>query len=146
MSIEQGTLSSVGFVNVGLFCQAVVNELFAIEDSKGRLPPHPASLKVAVESLKFIEGEQVADPSSVAFKSYEALVILSGTGSTQSVGDVKELLACIVDDTTPAPTRLTKTEQAIDIFTKFSSRALMNVRSPEDRMPEGVSKLVANRG
>jgi len=150
MSIEADPNSIIGYVNLGLFAQAVLKELHEIEDNEGNLPPNVESLGVAMRSLAFLDTGRTVDPgglSNLVFNSYEEISTLFQALEKSSLGvsDLESLVGLlrkVSAPETPPRQRLSNAQDAARFFSGLSERAVADSRFPEEWMPTGVKEFV----
>jgi len=154
MAIETNPLSGIGYVNLALFSQALLRELFRIQDNSGQLPEGHDMLDNARATLDYLTGQgdtqnedEELPRSSCPLRRYESLatfyeVFEESPGEVKSFGSIAEILRDVLNEQSQKTERLEKVEKAIIFLRKVSERAIEKMRYPEDAMPKGVHELV----
>lgn len=144
---------SIGYVTLGLFSHALVDELFEARRKPESPPARRKMITIAAYSLKAIRSPADVDQSQwrdLVFQNYqEARTLLDAFGARAGVDSAKELestLDDIVREETIQSKRLNDIDKAIKFFTELERMAVVNTECPEERVPPGVRQLVGGRG
>jgi len=137
--------STIGYVTLGLFSNAVLRELFAIVDECGELPKKEA-IQAAIDSLRDLErpGSVSVASERLCFRGYEAAVTLfdvleSGETQYTQTAELVDLLEKVKAG--PKEPRVENAESAISFFRQLSRRASVNSQVPQQLIPAGVRQL-----
>jgi len=137
---------TIDYVRVGLFAQAVLEELFAIVDNQGKLPKQMPSIQRAIESLKDVDNLGGVSGLDLAFRTYEAEATLREvlrayqSGSMQPK-DLRELLQGSLSPNISPDDRVVLVNKGVSFFTKLAQQAVVNTQFPHDDIPPGVREL-----
>ncbi len=148
MSTQTRPSGSAEYVSLGLFCQALLNELGKIQAAGGKLPKKQRVLPLAVESLASLENQEPPVRSASAFRSYAQVTALhqvlhKRVSGLSKIDDLKEALSRIQAKRTSCTQRLSLTEKAIKFFENLSQYAVENAWFPQNEIPLGVRNLAA---
>ena len=141
---------SVGYVSLGLFAHAVLDELSEAKGNPEKPPTRNKAILLAIRSLG--EMESVASlkspgSKSLVFRSYQEVTTLRGMFSTQSRVkdrvDLQKTLSAIVGDDTKKSTRSVSINTAMLFFSELARKAVLNAEYSEERVPPGVKQLVS---
>ena len=139
---------SAEYVSLGLFCQALLNELGKIQAAGGKLPKKQRVLPLAVESLASLENQEVFVRSASAFRSYAQVTALNKVlgekvSGLRKIDDLRKVLRGIKAKKTSRTERLSLTEKAIKFFEGLSQYAVESAWFPQNEIPLGVRSLAA---
>ncbi len=144
---------SIGYVTLGLFSHALLNELLEAKRKPGTPPAKRKMITIATESLKAIRSPKEVDTSlwrDLVFQNYqEARTLFSAIDAHRGIGSAAELenlLGEIVRAETTEAKRLSDIDRTIRFFGQLARMAIINAECPEERVPPGVRKLVAGLG
>jgi hypothetical protein len=105
---------SIGYVTLGLFSYALLNELSEAKSKPDTPPQKRKVITIAIESLQAITSPEEVQPSSwrnLVFQNYQEVRTLYGVFTTQQginePGELKCILDEIVQDGTTKSKRLT---------------------------------------
>jgi len=142
MALESAPIKGTVYLNLSLFCQAVLNELWDIERGPSAAVRKPTALERAINSLR--NSPKVQEQEKV-FQSYEEMRVLAEVlkrHGIRSQDGLADLLAAITTSKARQP-KISKTQKAITLFAELSKQASARVRFPEEGMPERVRHFVS---
>lgn len=141
---------SVGYVSLGLFAHAVLDELSEAKSKPDRPPTRKKALELATRSLGAMESAaslKSPESKSLVFRSYQEVTTLRGMFSTgqrvKSRVDLQDTLSTIVKDDTKRSDRLASIETTMLFFSELARKAVLNAEYSEERVPAGVKQLVS---
>jgi hypothetical protein len=144
---------SIGYVTLGLFSQALLDELLEAKRKPGDPPARRAMITIARESLKAIRSPQdVASElwRDLVFQNYQEartlLDVFDAYTGISSRDELENILDEIVRSDTAQSKRLSDIKRAIGFFGELGRRAVVNTECPEERVPPRVRDLVGGRG
>jgi hypothetical protein len=144
---------SIGYVTLGLFSHALLDELLEARRKPSGPPTKRKMITIATYSLKAIRCPTDVDRSQwrdLVFQNYqEARTLLDALGAHTGVSSADELentLDDIVQEETTEDKRLSDIDKAIGFFGELGRMAVVNTECPEERVPPGVRQLVGGRG
>lgn len=144
---------SIGYVTLGLFSHALLDELLEAKRKPGDPPAKRKMITIATESLKAIRSPRDVDASlwrDLVFQNYqEARTLFSVIDAHRGVdkpAELENMLVEILRVETTATKRLHDVDKAIAFFGELARMAVINAECPEERVPPGVRQLVAGVG
>ena len=141
---ESNPISSIGYVNAGLFAHSVLNELFDVKEFS-QLRSRVA-IDTVLRSLRLLKGEDVvSEDEEFAFASYEEIDTLiralEASDQVQSIDELEKLLSSVISQ----PKKKEELSKAIDFFLCLSRQAIDSTRFPQKRLPEKVRSFVQSK-
>ena len=141
---------SIGYVTLGLFTHALLDELLEAK-KKPEIPPDKQKMiTIATQSLKAIKSPAEVDPShwrNLVFQNYQEAKTLQETfvanAGIENPDELEEILDIITQTNTNQSNRLLNIEKAMSFFEKLAQMAIINAECPEERVPPGVRQLVS---
>jgi hypothetical protein len=141
---------SIGYVTLGLFTHALLDELLEAK-KKPEIPPDKQKMiTIATQSLKAIKSPAEVDPShwrNLVFQNYQEAKTLQETfvanAGIENPDELEEILDIITQTNTNQNNRLLNIEKAMSFFEKLAQMAIINAECPEERVPPGVRQLVS---
>jgi hypothetical protein len=140
---------SVGYVTLGLFSHALLDELLEAKRKPETPPARKQMVIIAIESLKAIESPGAVEPSrwkDLVFQDYQEARTLRKALNVQTgmenVDQIRETLDEIIGPNTPKKKRMQNTDKAIKFFGELARIAIINAECPEESVPRGVRELV----
>jgi len=140
---------SIGYVTLGLFTNALLDELFEAKRKPETPPARKRMIAIAADSLQAIKSPEKVEPSrwrDLVFQNYQeartlhrALVVLKGN----DVDQLRNTLENIVGTDTTKESRVESADRAIEFFGELARMAVINAESPEEQVPPGVRQLVS---
>ncbi len=140
---------SIGYVTLGLFSHALLDELLEAKRKPESPPEHKEMIKLAIDSLKAIESPEDIEQSrleNLVFQNYQEVTTLRKMFPTRQIKDSKslrELLNTIVEKDNNKRKRLKSIDKGITFFAELAQKAVINAEYPEERVPAGVRQLVS---
>lgn len=137
---------SVGFVTLGLFSNALLNELFEAQREPGSAPKCAEMINLAIDSLESVNcGDLPADGvSELVFQDYQEVSTLRATLSQAAISDVDSLsgvLKKIISPEIEEPARRENIECSIHFFIELAKSAIINAEYSVEDVPLGVRHL-----
>jgi len=135
----------MGYVTLGLFTSALLDELLKIKKNPGATPEHTQVIKLTIDSLNAIKSPKAVDKQSLpdlVFQDYQEVSTLRKTLSSfsKSIDDIVKTLndICITSD---SEKRSKDVYDAILFFMELAHRSIINAECTEERVPPGVKLL-----
>ncbi|HUX02695.1 MAG: hypothetical protein WBD63_10865 [Phycisphaerae bacterium] len=143
---------SMGYVTLGLFAHALLDELLDARTARKSRPAHSDMIELAIESLSALENPRRTSPSRVpdlVFQTYQEVSTLrrllqaKKVPSVSDPGSLKALLCTVVDKGKgiPKPRRAKAIDQSMTFFAELAKQAIINAESPEEKIPSGVRQI-----
>lgn len=140
---------SIGYVTLGLFTHALLDELLEAK-SRPENPPHRCDMiNLAIESITSIEKPEESISSNTAdlvFQNYQEITTLNEALSVHrepsDLRELQEVLNNIVESHVDSQKRGENIKKGIDFFAEVARRAIINAECPEEQVPPGVRQLV----
>jgi len=146
---------SIGYVTLGLFTHALLNELLEAKGKPAYAPTRTEMITLAIDSLKAIESPAQFEPSrktELVFQNYQEVTtlrkmfdtqkILEGQDTVKSLRSLQGVLNKIISTDIEAIERLGYLSKAIEFFSNLARKAVINAEYPEEKVPPGVRLLV----
>ena len=144
---------SIGYVTLGLFANALIDELLqAASDPESPLTQKPM-ITLAMDSIQAFE-----KPGSIKAPRFEELVfqdyqeatalrktLRSSEATFNDVSTLRDSLDKIVDADVNKETRKENIHKAITFFCKLGREAIVDAECPEEQIPPGVIRLAVTR-
>jgi hypothetical protein len=144
---------SIGYVTLGLFSHALLDELLEAKRRPEAPPAKRKMITIAIESLKAVRSPKDVDPSlwrDLVFQNYQEARTLFGAidahRGVDSPDELENMLAEILRAEATEIERLHDIDRAIAFFGELARMAVINAECPEERVPPGVRQLVAGVG
>lgn len=141
---------SIGYVTLGLFSHALLDELSEVKRRPEAPPTRRRMIDIATESLNAITSPDRVDRShwkNLVFQNYqEARTLRGALGAQEQMGDIDGLRTTLIHITNSAATteeRIENTDKAMRFFADLARMATTNAERPEERVPPGVRRLVS---
>ena len=137
---------SVGFVTLGLFSNALLNELLDAQQKLSIPPERSEMIDLAIESLESVGCAQIPVKvvSTLVFQDYQEISTLRKTFSQTEINDVSglsEVLKKIIDPEIDEKTRRINIDSSIHFFSTLARSAIMNAEYSVEDVPLGVRHL-----
>lgn len=139
---------SIGYVTLGLFSNALLNELQEAANNPGCVPEHREMIDLAIDSF-----HEIKFPKSISRPRFADLVFqkhqeanalrktLSSSKTKTNLREMNKVLDTIVKDEVTADRRSKSIEKAVDFFRELARTAIIKAECPEERIPPGVAQL-----
>lgn len=142
---------SVGYVTLGLFAHAVLDELLEASRDPASSPSRKDMIQLAIDSLGAVEDPRRVDHSRVpplVFQRYQEVHTLrkllgSPNADPATVADLGITLTCILDTASPPRLRQASCKKTILFFRDLAKQAAMSAEFPAEQVPAGVRALAA---
>jgi hypothetical protein len=141
---------SVGYVSLGLFAHAVLDELSEAKSKPETPPTRKKAIELAIRSLGAMQSATSLKPSeskNFVFRSYQEVTTLrrmfSGGQRIKNADELQSILSVIVRDDIKKSGRLAKIDVAMLFFSELARKAVLNAEYSEERVPPGVRLLVS---
>jgi len=139
---------SIGYVTLGLFTSALLDELFEAKKQPETPPARKRMIAIAADSLEAVKSPEKVEASrwrDLVFQDYQEARTLYTALKEQSVDvdDLRNALQAIVNHETPRDSRARSADEAIAFFSRLAGMAVINAESPEEQVPPGVRQLVS---
>ena len=141
---------SIGYVTLGLFTHALLDELLEVKKRPESPPDRHKMITIATQSLKAIRSPAEVDPShwrDLVFQNYQEARTLQGAFAANVGITNPEQLEKILDDIIKTDTntskRLSDIEKSTKFFETLAQMAIINAECTEERIPPGVRQLVS---
>lgn len=142
---------SIGYVTLGLFSHALLDELLEARREPEAPPVRKEMVNRAIDSLRAISSPERVEPSrwrNLAFQNYQEIRTLFATLEEQegktNIEELAAMLEGIVSEATEKDNRLEDIQKTMDFFRSLARTAVMNAESPEEQVPPSIRKLVAS--
>jgi len=142
---------SIGYVTLGLFAHALLDELLEAKKKPEAAPVRKKMMRLAEESLEAMESPDAVEPSrwrNLVFQNYQESetlrTVLSAHPEVGDIGGLREILSTIVLPNATRDERLENIDKAMDFFAELARMAVINAECPEEQVPPGVRQLVAS--
>ena len=142
---------SVGYVSLGLFASALLEELLEAASDPSVAPKKTEMIKLGIDSLEAFEKPKPIERSRfgfLVFQNYQQAstlrktVSLHGSGSGD-IGELCGVLRKIIGNEVSASERSKSIKNAMGFFCELARASIMNAERQEERIPQGVIKLVS---
>lgn len=141
---------SIGYVTLGLFTHALLDELLEAKKRPENPPDRHEMITIATQSLKAIRSPAEVDRShwrDLVFQNYQEARTLQGAFAAnrgiENPDQLEEILDGITQTDTKQSKRVRDIEKATRFFEKLAQMAIINAECPEERVPPGVRQLVS---
>lgn len=139
---------SMGYVTLGLFTNALLDELLEIRRHIDDAPERTKIIKLAIKSLEAVDSPQSVDPKllpDLVFQDYQEVSTLRKILSSSSMSS-SDLVRNLIDicDTIDSNKRGKDVLAAIGFFSELSHKSIVNAERTEERIPPGV-KLIGSK-
>jgi hypothetical protein len=141
---------SVGYVSLGLFAHAVLDELSEVRSKPETPPTRKKAIELAIRSLGAMQSATSLKPfesKNLVFRSYQEVTTLrrmfSAGQRIKSPDELQSILSAIIGDDTKKSDRLASIEAAMLFFSELARKAVLNAEYSEERVPPGVRQLVS---
>ena len=143
---------SIGYVTLGLFSHALLDELLEAKSNLSIAPKRKEMIELARDSLLAVDSpEKIPDRSRFAdlvFQNYQEITtlrsVLNPRGIFKDSAQVEESLNIILRDKTDRGKRGRHIEKAIGFFRELAKNAIINAETPEERIPPGVRQVASS--
>lgn len=137
---------SVGYVTLGLFSNALLNELFEAKQETSIAPVRIEMITLAIESLENVSCENLPAglASKLVFQDYQEVSTLRTTLSSSAINNVSGLsgiLKTIINSEIDEPIRRTNIDNSILFFSTLAHSAIINAERTTEDAPLGVRHL-----
>ena len=137
---------SIGYVTLGLFSNALLNELQEAANNLGCVPEHREMIDLAIDSFHEIQSpKSISRPhfADLFFQKHQEASALRKTlrSSRTTPRKVTDMLDTIVRDEVSADKRSKSIEKAVGFFRELARTAIIKAECPEERIPPGVAQL-----
>jgi hypothetical protein len=143
---------SIGYVTLGLFTHALLEELLEARKRPEVRPDRHKMITIASQSLKAIRSPAEVDSShwrDLVFQNYQESrtlhAVLGPYAGIDDLDELERLLDGILEAGTKKNKRLRDIEKAMRFFEELARIAVINAERPEERVPSGVRQLVGRR-
>ena len=137
---------SIGYVTLGLFSNALLNELQEAANNPGCVPEDREMLDLVIDSFHEIQSpKSISHPrfADLVFQKHQEASALRKTlrSSRTTPRKVTDMLDTIVRDEVSADKRSKSISKAIGFFSDLARTAIIKAECPEERIPPGVTQL-----
>jgi len=139
---------SIGYVTLGLFSNALIDELLESEQTPDTPLQHRPMLELAIDSIKEVECPgTIKRPrlEELVFQDYQEASTLRKTLGLPSTPqrDISDLLESLESLINVKETKNRKKNilKVIDFFCQLGRAAIVNSERPEEQVPPGVAQL-----
>jgi hypothetical protein len=137
---------SIGYVTLGLFSNALLNEIQEAANNPECVPEHREMIDLAIDSFhemqspKLISRPRFAD---LVFQKHQEANALRKTlrSSNTNIYKMTKVLNTVVKDNVTANERSKSIKEAVDFFRELARTAIIKAECPEERIPPGVAQL-----
>ena len=141
---------SVGYVTLGLFSHALLDELSEARNTPDVSPKRQRAMRLAIDSLEAIEnpnGHEPCELKKLIFQNYQEVTTLrkmfSDERGVATFNDLRAILSMVVDSDTEESERMTSIDTAIGFFSGLARKAVINAEYSEERVPASVRQLIS---
>lgn len=139
---------SIGYVTLGLFSNALLNELQEAANNPKYIPEHRKMIILAIDSF-----HEIQSPKSIGRPRFAELVFqkhqeakalkktLSSLKTKTNLDEMAEVLDTIVKEGIAAGRRSECISKAVDFFRELARTSIIKAECPEERIPPGVAQL-----
>ncbi|GEM_PF-1941337 len=143
---------SIGYVTLGLFSHALLDELLEAKSKPDIVPERKKMIELARESLLAVDSpEKITKRSRFAdlvFQNYQEITtlrsVLNPQGIFKSSEEAEEALNIILGDKTDREKRGQHIEKTIGFFRELAKKSIINAETPEERVPPGVRQVASS--
>jgi len=141
---------SIGYVTLGLFTHALLDELLEAKSKPESAPIRKKMITLAVESLSEIESTEESKSlptSDLVFQNYQEVTtlreVLSKQQELKTSSQLRKLLNAVIQSDIDKEERAENIDKGIGFFAELARRAIIKAECPEERVPPGVRQLVS---
>ena len=141
---------SIGYVTLGLFTHALLDELLEAKSKPDSVPRRQKMITLAIESLSEIEStdESSALPTAdLVFQNYQEVTtlreVLSKQQELNTSSKLRSVLNAVIQSDIEKEKRAENIDKGIVFFAELARRAIIKAECPEERVPPGVRQLVS---
>jgi hypothetical protein len=137
---------SIGYVTLGLFSNALLNELQEAANNPGCVPEHREMIDLAIDSFHEIQSpKSISRPrfADLVFQKHQEANALRKTlhSSRTTPRKVTDMLGTIVKDKVSVDKRSESIKKAVGFFRELARTAIIKAECPEERIPPGVAQF-----
>ncbi|MBN2594343.1 MAG: hypothetical protein JXA81_12615 [Sedimentisphaerales bacterium] len=144
---------SIGYVTLGLFANALIDELLEAGSHPESPPENKPMIELAVDSIDAFENaDSVSRPGfeELVFQDYQEARALRkmfrSRGATfDSASSLRDSLKKIVEANVSKETRKDNIHMAIIFFCKLGREAIIDAECSEEQIPPGVIRFAVKR-
>jgi len=144
---------SIGYVTLGLFANALLDELLEAASNPESSPKKKSMIELAMDSIQAFQ-----DPGSIERPRFEELVfqdyqeakalrktLRSPQATFNNVSNLFDSLMNIINDDVSSEKRKINIHKSITFFCKLGREAIIDAECPEEQIPAGVIRLAFTR-
>jgi hypothetical protein len=139
---------SIGYVTLGLFSNALLNELQEAANNPSCVPKNRDMIDLAIDSLtETLSPKSISRPrfAELVFQRHQEANALRKTmkspKTNTNLNKMTKVLNKIVKDNVTANERSKSIKEAVDFFRELARTSITQAECPEERIPPGVAQL-----
>jgi len=144
---------SIGYVTLGLFSNALIDELLESAIHPESPPSKKDMIGLAIDSIDKFENPDSETESlfeDLVFQDYQEATALRKTLESEdtifdNIAALRDSLGKIVKNNSNEQARKDNIHKAITFFCKLGRKAIVDAESPEEQIPPGVIRLAVAR-
>ena len=144
---------SIGYVTLGLFANALIDELLEAGSHPESPPKEKPMIKLAVDSIEAFEKADVGNRQGfeeLVFQDYQEARALRKTlrsreATFDSASSLRDSLKKIVEAEISKEERKENIRMAITFFCKLGREAIIDAECSEEQIPPGVIRFAVKR-
>ncbi len=141
---------SIGYVTLGLFSHALLEELSEAKSTPDASPRRKKAMTLAIDSLGAIEKPDDYAPAQrkkLVFQNYQEVMtlrkMLSRERRVETLNELRSILSIIVRPDTKKSERVAGIDKATGFFSDLARKAVISAEYSEERVPASVRQLVS---